>query len=307
MLDLLLPFLPGFSAGSEAYEAPELLLPIAPRPFFCFPIWSDPFEAETPPVWYGGNWRTGLPVTRVGTDAFDQYARSVDLNASSLVLKCDLKTVRSIGAFVVPYGNYTRGATWRVTIAMSDGALTTSPLYQSAWESVWSIWAPARVPSAFRMPAVHFVRVADELANVNGLRVMIEFSDAANPAGYLQINRAMVTGLLLAPKGIRVGAQDVPVDPSEEILMDGGNAIFNRRPMYRTRKYALGLLEETQAYGALLDMERELGRTRQVFQGWDVDDPFMFERGYTATLTPSGVNWEQPMYQRRELNFKEVV
>lgn len=284
-----------------------MVFPTKPRPFYCWPIYSDPFENETPPVWYGGGWRTGLPVTNVGTEALDQFARSIDLDYSNTLLKCNLQRPCDIAAVEIPFGNYSRSAKARVSIANSDGALTSAPLHVSALTRICSLYTPDRVPRSFKSPFIYFVRIGGELATVRGSRVMIEIQDPTNTAGYLQINRAMVTGLLLG-NGIRVGANDTPIDNNEYVRMDGGNVILQRRPPQRSRKYAHGLLEEAETFGELYRMEDELVATgAAIFQGWDIDDPLMFDRGYLARLTPSGSVWEHAMYQRREFQWTEQL
>lgn len=307
MLVLVLPFFPGASEGSNAaVVVPPLVFPSEYAHGVLHPVYSDPYSG-TPPVWYGGGFRASLPVTNVGTDALEEFARTTNLSLTNTQARCNLQQIRTVRAVGVPKGNYGPDALYRVTLAYSDGDLTAGPEYQSTWLNVWPTGVTQEQALGLNVGFVH--HCVDGSGNPIGVDcqyAMIEFSDTTNPAGYLDIARVMVGGFYNFPSAASVGASMGFEDDTEETLSEGGSAHYTVRRIRRRYDLEFGRISEVDAFTDMWDMLRRLGRAGTLMFAFDRNDPLAWKRTFYGSFRELGAaEWAWSSELRRKFVIVE--
>lgn len=223
----------------------------------------------------GGNWETARPVTNASNDTYARVARSVDLtNLSTQVILTspDRRPVRLVGIFA---HNMTLAAGFRVTCIDA----TVSPeevLFQSDIEQVWEIvfktddrlfetenwftgqYAPDELVG--QIPSRPYV-LPDGLAPS---KIIIEFFDVNNPAGFIDIGLLDVAGAVELQDGERpeLGADWGYQSQSNITVIDGGlqrAEIYDPSYVFRG---VLPLMGNTKAKQSMQELARQYGKHR---------------------------------------------
>lgn len=134
--------------------------------------------------------------------------------------------------------------------------------------------------------------------------------DTANTAGYVQAGRLMVADTAFQPSIINMlhGAGVQWVDRAVISEADSGAEYFMERPKYRVMRFPLEALTETEAMANLLEMQRTLGTTGELYVMWDPEDTtYLPNRAFLARMRTLGaleipfhLNW-RTAFELKEL------
>ena len=114
-------------------------------------------------------------------------------------------------------------------------------------------------------------------------------TDAANPAGYVQIGRFMA-GAAWSPRvNADYGASITWIDPSETKRTRGGRRIVLARPRFREFRLSFERLTKDEAFGVAFEIDRQLGKGGNFFVAFDPEEEgqFRFRRSIYASLVDS--------------------
>ena len=137
-----------------------------------------------------------------------------------------------------------------------------------------------------------------------------DISDAANTDGYVQIGRLMVADTAFQPTyNASYGANIQWMDRAVISEADSGAEYAYDRPKYRVFKAALDWLTEAEGITKVLEMQRTLGTTGEVYAMWDPDDTtYLPNRSFLARMRSLNA-LETPLYGvwRTGFELKELL
>lgn len=262
----------------------------------------------------GGSWLPALPLANLQNRTLKKVARSSSLATSATQFTIALDRSRSIRALVLVNHNLTSNATVRVTGSdAADFSLLTydsgwSPAYPAVfdietlqWEddSFWSGQASQEDLEGLTQTALSVLA-----APAFGRYWRWEISDPTNPAGFVQIGRAFLSGEWQPSHNYSYGAS-LGVETSTAVATSlGGAEYFDRRDPVRVMRFSLEYLDETEAFARGFDLMRKAGIDREVFVIADPDDGPNIQRrsflGRLRTLNPL----EQAVHELANMSFE---
>lgn len=137
-----------------------------------------------------------------------------------------------------------------------------------------------------------------------------DITDAANSAGYVQIGRLMVADTAFQPTyNASYGASIGWADRAVVSEADSGAEYFYERPKYRVFKAAMDWLTEAEGIAKVLEMQRTLGTTGEVYAMFDPDETtYLPNRSFLARMRTLGA-LETPLYGvwRTGFELKELL
>lgn len=122
-------------------------------------------------------------------------------------------------------------------------------------------------------------------STINPVRyVTVQIDDALNAAGFIDLNRLLVTGGIQSATGLTDGAKITLETATQTSTSDIGVIVAMRKPTRRT--VSLLLPEQTEAENAQqLSFQRVAGIDRQFVFAWDpTDTTYLQDRTFLATL-----------------------
>lgn len=271
----------------------------------CFPNRGDAATLA------GGNWQS--PLNRLQTRLLSDVARSSGLALGNTKFTIDLNSTRLLTVVALVRHNIGVFGRYRLSIGSSSGG---SDLYSSGWQDVW----PTQVPIESlewesdrwwtgRMSDEELVGYPAALVHVMPVQISaryctLEIDDQYNPAGYIEAGRLYLAErwqpVFNASWGGSLGFEtDTVVTASP-----GGVDFFDERPPYRVSRFSLDFMRDAEALGVVLEMQRQLGVSRDLFLLWDADDIQNRQRhsylGRLRQLSPI----EMAGYDRRKTTFE---
>jgi hypothetical protein len=261
-------------------------------------LWSKPTDGG---AYSGGNWTTTLPLANLAEADVRRVARTTGVTTADTRFRVDLNAVMpvSISDFVLLNHNLTTTATVRFVVT-SDAA-DASPAARTLETGPLPVWVPTVVPgslpwgvfpwdgidaTAYPTGTAFFHRSAQIGV---GRYVWVYISDAANPAGYVQLGRFMA-GTAWSPRSnVAYGASIKWIDPAEVRRTRGGRRLVHERPRYRQFEMSFGRLTQDEAMGIAFEIDRQLGKGGNFYLAMDVDEAgqFRFRRSIYAALVDS--------------------
>lgn len=238
------------------------------------PNWLDSTVLYTPSV-SGGSWRAALPASNIRSRPFVEVARSSDLSLAATQFDIDLQTLRLVGVLAVPYATVTTLGKIRYRVATDSAFGAADTVYDSGWLDYWPVlypldslafedvhWWDGRLTEEERVeyPLAHAVVLSSQVV---GRYVRIEFSDASNSDGYLDVGRVVVAPGYQTPidasLGLSLGWQtDTLVQPGFEARF------FDRRSPRRVARFTLPYLPQDDALSSFFEIMRTQGVDREV-------------------------------------------
>jgi hypothetical protein len=243
----------------------------------------------------GGSWLGGTPLANLQSLLLSQVARSADALAASTRIDVDLAVAtKSVRLVALARHNCSLAATYRITAGTTSGG---SDLYDSGTLDVWpAVYLPedleweddnfwtgqitAEEAEGYPISLVH-----DCGENIRARYWRVQITDTANAAGYVELSRLWL-GAIWQPaisfsEGVRFGWESRSV--AEYSL--GGVKFSEERPPARILGMALEHLSDAEALGQVLDAQRRLGTTGQLWVVPDADDAARrFKRDFLATM-----------------------
>lgn len=235
----------------------------------------------------GGSWLGGAPLANLQQPLLSLRARSVDALVASTKFNVDLGNTTIIVRFIgLARHNLTLNATYRIRAGTTAGA---SDLYDS---TALAVWPAGYLPEDLEWEADNFWTGQLSAADVDGYPISlmhdcganvrarywtIEFTDTANPDGYVELARLWL-GPLWSPQRNYAHGSTLGWEPrSISDYSLGGVKYSEERPSARVMKLPLPNLTTTEAFGAVLDAQRRLGTHGEL---WVLQDPADLARGF---------------------------
>lgn len=231
----------------------------------------------------GGSWQAGLPLANLLRPEFAYLARSTDLAAASTQFWVDLGVTRDIRVAAVPRSNLSSAAQIRLRGCTAQDAGTA--VCDTGWTDIYPvIYPPGSLfwgnPSLWRgrMSAEDAALFPMPWSHVwPGSRIarwwLLEISDPANPAGYVQLPRILLSPGWQPSLNMVYGASLAIEDPSLTATSLGGAVFFDRRTKSRVVRFSLADLPDSEALVQANDMVQRLGTSGQLFFAWDPQTP----------------------------------
>lgn len=197
-----------------------------------------------------GSWFAALPLNNLKVARPRKIARSSNALAASTKFLVDFGYDAPVQIFALVRDNLTAAATVRLrfgpnadgSAALLDVTLTAGDFgsYQSAVGRV-----------------IYYV--ADELDYAQ--YVLVEITDTANPAGYVDLGRFIAGPVFQPGVNMRVGAQFGPIDETRLSRAVDHTQYADRRPLRWRAQGEFELLEQSEALGQVYELQRLRGIT----------------------------------------------
>jgi hypothetical protein len=216
----------------------------------------------------GGSWiaTTSISLANLKDRDLDKVARTNDALAASSKINVDLGGTYAVGVFALVNHNLSSAATIRIrTSSVSLAACTSAPNFDSG--TVNALQMTFTVLPALWGADYMVHRVFTAATSVRYM--LIEISDTANAAGYIQIGRLFLSTTFQPTINAQHGLKDARQDLSTvDVAMSGKEFAMERR---RRRTVAFSLEHMTQAEADRLhEIDSEIGLTDEILY---VPDP----------------------------------
>lgn len=249
------------------------------------------------PTFSGGGWAAAFPRTNLQSPFLYLVARSSNATLANTQFDVDFLTDRPQQVFAFVRHNLSLAAKVRFRVATDAGI--TAVVYDSGWVNVYQpYYAPGTLPWGWSpagwaggptaedlvdYKSLVFVHVAPQIATGRYLRV--EIDDTANGAGYVQLGRCFVGPGYQPQINMSWGAQLGWQTATERETAEGGADFYTRRDGRRRAAFTLENLSEHQAMELIFEMQRALGKDRQLLFVYDPADTYhLHRRSMLATL-----------------------
>lgn len=231
----------------------------------------------------GGSWLTSLPLNNLKNKRLSKLARSSNCLTSSTKFIIALPSAKSIDVVALVAHNLSADA--NIRISANGTSSFAPPAFDSGWIPMWpdgflpseqleweddNFWLGTLSEEAvagYRTPFSYF------LASTQSYQYwQVEIDDTANPDGYISIGRVFL-GLAFVPTinmSYGVGLQVNDATTYETSLT--GEEFYDSRQRYRIYQFSLDWLTESEAYQNVLDMQRLMGTSGEIFVNGDPDD-----------------------------------
>lgn len=229
----------------------------------------------------GGSWSSSLPLSNLQDRVFAKKARTTSTSAAHTKCTVALDKSRAVAAIALAAHNLTAVATVRVrayddyaqtTLLYDSGAVLAWPgfyqLESYEWEdnSFWFGDQTLDVASDYTPLATIFF---PDIVIARSL--LIEIADALNPAGYVEAGRLMVANAWQPEINMSYGVQFSYINTTGVEETDDGTEYFDRRSQRRTMDFALENMTQSEAFGSIYAMKRDLGIDREVLLAYELE------------------------------------
>ena len=227
----------------------------------------------------GGLWASTLSLANLKNPLLSAKSRSANALVASTTFDADLGVARAVRVIAILRHNFSALATIQVR-GYSDAGYT-SLVWDSTALSVWPEGFPSAENKKRYQDDFYIIAPSDQTARY--WRTSI--SDAANPAGYVELARAVFAPAFKPDVNFIYGASlGLETDTSKE-RSRGGVDYWDRKEPRRTAQFQLKVLVESEAF-QIFDMQFERGIDREIVFIFDSGDTgVMFKRrAWLATL-----------------------
>lgn len=220
----------------------------------------------------GGSWESALPLSHLGDRRTSKVARSTDATAGATTFNADLGAVCNLRLFALLGSNLSAAATARLRI-YTDSGHTQLVHDTGALPMPWAA-IDAETLTGWRPDFWHVLP-----ATYSGRYVRVDFSDAANPAGYVELGRCCLMPAWQPQVNMLWGAAFLYDHSGTTIEKSLGGVRYaaRRRPL-RSLSVDLAHLGSDEAHQAVAEMQRVLGRDGELFFVYDPDDADFWRR-----------------------------
>lgn len=273
---------------------------------FGYPIVSDTGPSYTP-AFSGGSWSATLPLANVADRRIQRVARSTDATAANTKIIVDLGVARSVGVLAVLVPNLTKSAVptfqWKGG-STSGGTDVYNPGTIQAWPTGVTL---EDVTGADGTPMNVYNVVTP--TPFTARYIELDIVDTANVNGYLDVARLVVAGAFTPSHTFSIGAQTGHETDTERDVTEGCAALYNPKPARRIDSFAIADVTQTEAFASIRKMQRQLGKSGQLFWIPDPSDTtYGYERNYLGVLRDlSPLNWSVGAYLDSQWSIVEEL
>lgn len=173
-----------------------------------------------------------------------------------------------------------------------------------AWPAAWVAATTAEQRAGVRGLAIHTPSTAQ-----NYQYWRCDMVDEANPAGYLQAGRVFAGTAWRPTYNMSVGAGLGYLERATVAETFSGAEYFVDKAMPRVARFSLDALTVAEGWGTVLEMQRQLGTSRELLFSWDSDDLANLPRhtflGRFRTL--SALEMPYTGWQKVPIEIKELL
>jgi hypothetical protein len=244
----------------------------------------------------GGSWLSALPLANLQGKDVSLLARSTDALAASTVINIDLGAVRDIRVMAILRHNLSLSATVQfqfysdsgyTTLVGDSGALPVwLPFYPPGslnWGhvSLWDGMITAEDQNGYQFD---FIRALP--SPVIARYCQVNIIDTANPAGYVELGRCILSPAWQPPENLIYGATVGWNSSATSDRALGGRLYIDETAMWRECACTLEHLDDGVAMGCVIEMQRRLGKSGELLFVWDPDDTTqaMWQRSFLCNM-----------------------
>jgi len=230
---------------------------------FLYPDYFQPSVSYSPVI-SGGSWQPTLPLVNLQSQLLSKPARSTNLLAASTKLVVDLGVARPVGMLAI--GKHNGSSAGTVVAKLSNVADFSATVHTSA---ALPLWPAGKIAEDMDGYNVNWFYTPPEGLTATRY-VELDFSDPANPAGYLDLARLMIGGKFQPAVGFHFGGVNIGwEDPTKVDTSKGGVDWFDIMQPFRVKRFQLDDLSDSEAYDTVFEMQRRLGKHGQTFISFD--------------------------------------
>lgn len=244
----------------------------------------------------GGAWSGSLPLANLKTRYSFEPARSTDALPASTQLQAALDAPRDIKCVALLRHNCSTAAQYRLRLSSVPGDFS-APVWDSGPRQVWVSMYPFGAKSWGDDGWWGGMPAAEDIAGYPSLLLcvlpvaararylLLEVFDAGNPDGYVQAARLWVSGQWQPKYNASYGLQLGWEDPSlTESALDG-TEYHDERTKTRVLVASFEFLSEDEGHALYLEMQRQLGTTRELLVVPNYDDTaHLIRRSFVGRL-----------------------
>lgn len=226
-----------------------------------------------------------LPLSNLKRQAIGAVARF--LTPAGAYIQIDLgSTPQAIDLIALLGHNASVSGAVQIRGADSIADLTDNPAYDSGVLRMRSNVVAPDYNDVGSLARNHCLHQLDAPATLRYWR--IDMSDSAMQ--YLDVGRLYVSKVFQPDVNMDYGLQEGYIDPSSIRRTVGGRVSMLERPKYRFVEFTLSFASEAEMFGALFEIDRLRGATRDVLFVHDYDNKPLIQKrtvyGHMATLNP---------------------
>lgn len=227
------------------------------------------------PVFSGGSWVPSLPLINLQNELLAKRSRSADALTTSTKYDLDMGVARTVRVIALLRHNAGSAATVRVR-AYSDAGYTTL-VWDSTALSFWPEGYPAAENKKRYQEDFYIILPSDQTARY----WRTEITDTANPAGYIELGRAIFAPAWQPAVNMEYGAGIGLETDTTSQRTPGGVDYFDRKEARRVQRFTLPVLSESEGMGNVFDMQWDRGIDREVLFVFDPADTGVMQKKRT--------------------------
>lgn len=230
----------------------------------------------------GGNWMASLPLNNIKNPRLSRQARTADASTAATQFAMDFGQARNVEVVGLIAHNLSADAQVRIKAnSVNSFAL---PGFDSGWVEMWpngffsskvewendDFWLGTlsnEAAAGYQTPFSYFLTVGQAYQYWQ-----LEIDDSANPDGYFSLGRCFIGPVFVPTYNMSYGAGLSVDDATAFETSLSGEEFYDSRRRYRSYSFALDYLSEAEAYADILDMQRLMGTSGEIFVNGDPDD-----------------------------------
>ena len=221
-----------------------------------------------------------LPITNLKNPLLSAKARSTDALAASTKFDADLGVARAIRVIAILRHNFSADATIQVR-GYSDAGYT-SLVWDSTALAVWPEGYPAVENKKRYQEDFYILLPSDQTARY----WRTEIVDTSNPAGYVELARAIFMPAFQPAVNMIYGASVGIGTDTTKTRSRGGVDYYDRKEPLRSARFQLDVLTEAEAFTDVFDLQWDRGIDREILFVFDPSDTgvLLKKRSWLATI-----------------------
>lgn len=237
-------------------------------------------SASYTPLLSSGFWNPSYPLNNLQNPLLSKKACSTDAATGATKFDADMGVARTIRVIAFLRHNFSATATVSVR-AYSDSGYT-SLVYDTGILPIWSEGYPAVEDKKRYQEDFHIILPADVTARY----WRTEIVDTANPAGYVELARAIFMPAFQPAVNFIYGATLGIETDTTKVRSRGGVDYADRKEPRRLSQFQFDVLSESEAFSNVFDLQWDRGIDREVLFVFDSADTGLLlkKRCFLATL-----------------------
>lgn len=240
-------------------------------------------------VFSGGSWEADLPLVNLQDTYLSKVARSTNAVKANTKFDINLGTNRYVQIFALLMHNVS--TTGKIRVRAWQEAGHTNLIYDSEWKDAWpmvyqpgqvewendNFWTLSWLPNT-RYPIFHLL-----ILNESAQYWEVEIDDEENTDGYIQAGRLVMGSVWQPLHNYSYGSGIVWKTNTLVDRTPGGVDDFDDRPSQRIQRLSIDHLTNEEAFGMLMDIQKEIDISGEVFFIADAEDTInLLRRSFLA-------------------------